>query len=110
MQNRKNNAYFRYKDLMKLGNSITSQSNVYAIWVTIGYFEIEPNIGPNGELYHVDRQHPDGYRYGVELGSDLGQVTRHRSFYIVDRSIPVAFEPGVNHNVDEAILVRRHLE
>ena len=110
MQNRKNNAYFRYKDLMKLGNSITSQSNVYAIWVTIGYFEIEPNIGPNGELYQVDRQHPDGYRYGVELGSDLGQVTRNRSFYIVDRSIPVAFEPGVNHNVDDAILVRRHLE
>ena len=110
IQNRKTNAYFRFKDLMKLGNSVTSQSNVYAIWVTIGYFEIEPNIGPNGERYHIDTRHPDGYRYGIELGSDLGQVTRNRSFYIVDRSIPVAFEPGVNHNIDKAILVRRQLE
>ena len=117
LQNRDTNPYFRYKDLIKLSNSVTSQSNVYAIWVTIGYFEIEPNYPklPNGsddisKPFHVDEAHPDGYRYGIEMGSDLGQVTRHRSFYIVDRSIPVAFEPGANHNVDKAVLVRRHLE
>ena len=110
LQNRKTNAYFRYKDLMKLGNSVTSQSNVFAVWVTVGYFEIEPNIGPNGEAFAADAAHPDGYRYGIELGSDVGKVTRNRAFYIIDRSIPVAFENGVNHNVDKAILVRRHLE
>lgn len=110
LQNRKTNPYFRYKDLMKLGNSVTSQSNVFAVWITVGYFEIEPNIGPNGEAFVADAAHPDGYRYGVELGSDTGKVTRHRAFYIIDRSIPVAFQNGVNHNVDKAILVRRHLE
>jgi len=109
LQNRKTNAYFRFKDLMKLGNSVTSQSNVFAVWITVGYFEIEPNRGAAGS-FTVDAAHPDGYRYGIELGSDVGKVTRHRSFYIIDRSIPVAFQPGVNHNVDDAILVRRHLE
>jgi hypothetical protein len=29
---------------------------------------------------------------------------------MVDRSIPVAFEPGENHNVDRAILLRRFIE
>jgi hypothetical protein len=29
---------------------------------------------------------------------------------MIDRSIPVAFEPGQNHNVDRAILVRRRIE
>ena len=37
-------------------------------------------------------------------------VTRHRAFYMIDRSIPVAFEPGENHNVDRAILLRRFIE
>ena len=79
--------------------------------VTIGYFEIEPNVNlSTGEVFAVDAAHPDGYRFGIEMGSDVGQVTRHRAFYVVDRSIPVAFEPGKNHNVEKAILLRRHLE
>ena len=111
LQNRKSNAYFRFRDMMKLGSSVTSQSNVYAIWITIGYFEIEPNVDrATGEVFAVDPAHPDGYRFGIEMGSDVGQVTRHRAFYVVDRSIPVAFEPGRNHNVEKAILLRRHLE
>ena len=111
LQNRKTNAYFRFRDMIKLGSSVTSQSNVYAIWVTIGYFEIEPNVGKGtGEVFAVDAAHPDGYRFGMEMGSDVGQVTRHRAFYVVDRSIPVAFEPGKNHNVEKAVLLRRHLE
>jgi hypothetical protein len=35
---------------------------------------------------------------------------RHRSFFIIDRSIPVAFERGRNHNVDRTILLRKVLE
>ena len=110
LQNRQTNAYFRYRDLMKLGNSVTAQSNVFAVWVTVGFFEIEPNYDANGNPYAVDAFHPDGYQFGIERGSDVGEVVRHRTFYIIDRSVPVGFEPGVNHNVDDAILVRRQLE
>lgn len=110
LQNPRRNAYFRYRDLMKIGNSITSQSNVFAVWITVGYFEIEPNFDAAGNPYAVDAFHPDGYRYGIEMGSDVGEVVRDRSFYIIDRSIPVAFEPGVNHNVDNAVLLRKQLE
>ena len=78
------------------------------------FSKIEPNYPPGdttfSQPYFVDNAHPDGYRFGIEKGSDTGEVTRHRAFYIIDRSIPVAFEPGVNHNVDNAILLRRYLE
>ena len=45
-----------------------------------------------------------------EVGVLRGEAKRHRAFFIIDRSIPVGFEPGVNHNVDETILLRRYIE
>jgi hypothetical protein len=97
--NSQRNAYFRYDARQRLGNLVTGRSSVFAIWITVGYFEIEDNGRPtNANLG------------GVELGSETGEVKRHRGFYIFDRSIPVAFEPGKNHNIENAILVRRIIQ
>ena len=98
------NSCFRYELLRRLGNMVTTRSNVYAIWITIGYFELEPS--PGG----INAAHPDGFQLGQELGSDTGEVSRNRGFFLVDRSIPVAFEPGENHNVDDSVLLRRYIE
>jgi hypothetical protein len=98
------NAYFRYQGLTRLGNVFTTHSNVFAVWITVGFFEVEAN--PGG----VDTEHPDGYRLAQEVGLDSGEVKRHRGFYIIDRSIPVAYQSGVNHNVDRAVLLRRFIE
>ena len=54
--------------------------------------------------------HADGYQLGAELGSDTGEIVRHRAFYIIDRSIPVGYERGQNHNVNRAILLKRFIE
>ncbi|MCA9122872.1 MAG: hypothetical protein H6822_27410 [Planctomycetaceae bacterium] len=88
------NPYFRYQSLQRLSNLVTCRSNVYAVWITIGVFEVDPVTGGLGQ----------------EIGSETGEVQRHRAFYMIDRSIPVAYEPGENHNVDRAILVRRFIE
>ena len=88
------NPYFRYRSIQRLANLTTCRSNVYAVWVTIGMFEVDPVSGGLGQ----------------EIGSETGEVQRHRAFYMIDRSIPVAYEPGENHNVDRAILVRRFVE
>lgn len=97
------NPYFEYQPLQNVYNKITSQSNCYAIWITVGYFEADWT-GATNYVY------PDGYRLGAEVGADTGEIKRHKAFYIVDRSIPVGFEPGEDHNVDKCVLLRRIIE
>jgi hypothetical protein len=98
------NPYFRYQAIQKLGSVVSNHSNVFAVWITVGYFEVTPN--PNG----VDAGHPDGYQLGQELGSDSGDITRHRAFYIFDRSIPAGFVRGQDVNHDKATLLKRFIE
>jgi len=98
------NPYFRYQALQKLGSVFSNHSNVFAVWITVGYFEVTP--APNG----VDAGHPDGYTLGAELGSDTGNISRHRAFYIFDRSIPVGFIRGQDINQDKAVLLKRFIE
>ncbi len=96
------NTYFRYEPMQRFANLVTTRSNVYAVWVTVGFFEVE-NVLPSP-------LNPFGYRIGAEIGWDTGDVKRHRAFYVIDRSIPVAFEPGKRHNIDKAILLKRFIE
>ena len=66
----------------RLANIATPRSNVFGVWITL-----RQSI-PND---------PDSVRY-------------HRAFYIVDRSIPVAFEEGQDHNVWDCVRLRRIIE
>ncbi len=99
------NSYFRYQNLQRMGNLLTTRSNVYAVWITTGYFQVQPWNGGVPDFIH-----PDGYQLADELGADNGTVVRHRGFYMFDRTIPVCFERGVDHNVEKAILLKRFIE
>ncbi|WP_428304900.1 hypothetical protein [Lacipirellula sp.] len=117
------NPYFRYQPITRLNNLVTNRSNVYAMWVTIGFFEVDEvpdwnatsgpqpvkaNFNNDRELYK--RVYPEGYSFGREDGVDIGNVRRIRSFYIIDRTLPAGFEPGADHNVDETVRLRRRIE
>ena len=97
-------AWFRFESLIRANANATVRSEVYAIWVTMGLFEVAGVGSPDPQRY------PDGYRLVREYGSDTGDVTRHRAFFIFDRSIPVGFEQGQDHNVVDAILTERFIE
>ena len=100
------NPYFRYQGLQKMGGIFTTRSNCFAVWITVGYFEVEDSpFTPK-----IDAAHPDGLVLGQEVGADSGEVVRHRSFFIIDRSIPVGFMPGSRLNTDDCVLVRRLIE
>ncbi|MBN1591201.1 MAG: hypothetical protein JW888_16935 [Pirellulales bacterium] len=111
------NPAFRGQLLNRLQSMTTNRSNVYAIWITVGYFEAEPWVN-NGTGVNDQgltqpqflQLHPDGYRLGRELGTDTGQIERNRAFYLIDRSIPVGFQRGEDLNVEDAILLRRFIE
>src|SRR5207244_11683379 len=69
------NPYFRYQPLQKIGNVLTTRSNCFAVWVTIGYFEVE-DYRPNAQnpVVVIDAAHPDGLALGPELGADSGEI------------------------------------
>lgn len=67
----------------RLGNVATIRSHVFAVWITL---KLE------------------------DTSTDGDPPSYHRLFAIVDRSIPVAYKPGENLNVRDAIRLQRFLE
>lgn len=109
------NPYFRYEGIQRLGNLVTTRSNVYAVWITVGYFEVSPAAQLPGYPWtltpaQIQAVYPDGYTLGRELGTDTGEIERHRAFYIFDRTIPVGFQRGQDLNAEKAILLNRFIE
>ncbi len=102
--NYERNAYFRYESLARLSNLVTTRSNTYALWITVGYFQVEPWAAG------IDAAHPDGFQLGQEVGADTGEAQRHRAFYIIDRTIPVGFQRGVDLNAENTVLLKRFIE
>jgi hypothetical protein len=89
---------------------VTTRSNVYAIWVTVGYFEVQRAVLDQRNPQATFDRNPDGYRLMRELGSDTGNVKRHRGFAIFDRTLPMGFLRGENLNVNDGFLVKRTIE
>ena len=85
---------------------------MYAVWITVGYFQVTPwyGLGNTSGPVVYDTAHADGLQLGDELGSNSGEIKRHRAFYIFDRTIPVGFQRGEDLNVENAILLRRFIE
>jgi hypothetical protein len=96
-RNTDRNAYFRYQTMNRLANLTTGRSNVFAVWVTIGFFEWD--TGNNAFVTP-----------SKELGIDTAETHRYRGFYIFDRSIPVGYETGKDYNLRDAVILRRVIQ
>ena len=68
-------SYFRYQAIQRLGGAASCHSNVFAVWITVGYFQVAPAANPNLKDPYGNLVYPDGYQLGQELGSD---TRRHR--------------------------------
>lgn len=88
-----NSTFFQNYPAARLSNLTTTKSNVYSVRMTLGYFEFDSASG-----------------IGVEYGSEQGRSKRNRAFYLIDRSIPVGFQVGIDNNVEQTILSRRIVE
>jgi len=88
--------FFRYRTINKLANTVTTRSNVFAVWITVGYFEANNPYAPTPDLTP-----------GPEVGYDTGNTVRHKAFYIIDRSIPVGFQSGRDHNARDCVVLER---
>jgi hypothetical protein len=77
-----NHDYQKQELLRKIFNSTTTRSNVFAVWLTVGYFEVAR--GPNTGAYVGDQSRP--VKLGPEVGKSENRAIRHRMFAIIDRT------------------------
>ena len=97
-----NSVYFQTQLMQRLSNLTTTRSNVYAVWITVGFFELKGAPGTGGDGISP-------YQVGREYGLDSGSRQRYRAFYIIDRTQPVGYSPGKRMNADKTIILRRYL-
>ncbi|MDR0328969.1 MAG: hypothetical protein LBI05_11805 [Planctomycetaceae bacterium] len=132
MDNEADNPYSILENVARLTDVTTTRSNIFAIWITVGYFHVEKckdldelkKKYPKHDFTHITGEtmfkavYPDGYVLGAELGqpgddemgiSD-GTVRRHRAFYLIDRSIPIAkFQHGMEVEKTSPIILKKTL-
>jgi hypothetical protein len=117
-----NNPYSVLDNVMRLSDVTTTRSNVFGVWITVGYFKVEKceNLAElkakftNHNFDHIANDamfkavYPDGYVLGTEMGQEDRSVRRYRAFYLIDRSSPLdEFYRGMDLEKANAVILKK---
>jgi hypothetical protein len=103
----KQHPYFRTELLQKAMNLTTVRTHQYAVWITIGFFEVKRK----GDLGEYSTSPALAFDIlGPEVGASTGQTTRYRGFFVVDRLQLTGFDPNTPGAFRPAVLYRQDIE
>jgi hypothetical protein len=104
----KQHPYFRTEMLQKAINLTTVRTHQYAVWITIGFFE----VARQGDVGMINSPAPwlAFDILGPELGATSGRTTRYRGFFVVDRLQLFKFDPNTPDSFRPAVVYRQTIE
>ncbi|WP_422931307.1 hypothetical protein [Singulisphaera sp. PoT] len=98
---------FRTEWLQKVTNLTTVRTHQYAVWITVGFFEVlnegDPLLGSTSAMLATDK-------LGPEIGLAQGENIRYRSFFVIDRTKAYGFSPQLPTNFRDCIVYRQTIE
>ncbi len=104
---RRQHPYFQSEMLQKVMNLTTVRTHQFAVWVTVGFFEVVQEGNP--QLVNVDPTLVVD-QLGREIGKDSGRNVRIRAFFIVDRSKATGFNPYDPDDFRKLVVYERRIE
>jgi hypothetical protein len=107
--------YYRTEWLQKVLNLTTVRTHQYAVWVTVGFFEVvkagnaqlvSTAPAPAAALGNLQA----GDELGPELGLATGKNIRYRGFFLLDRTPAIGFNPRNPGDFRACVAYRRRIE
>ena len=104
--------YFRTEMLQKAMNLTTVRTHQYAVWITVGFFEVtrQGDLQMAGAGAGTPLATLAYDIIGPEVGASTGQTTRFRGFFLVDRTQLTAYDPNVIGSFRPAVVYRQTIE
>jgi hypothetical protein len=99
--------YWRTEQLQRMMNLTTPRTHQYAVWITIGFFEVLRQ-GDLGMLLSNPTLAFD--ILGPEIGATNGKNVRFRGFYLVDRLQLTGYNPASSTGYKQAIIYRQRIQ
>ncbi|MGP0070210.1 MAG: hypothetical protein ACLQGP_42250 [Isosphaeraceae bacterium] len=100
--------YWRTENLQKVMNLTTVRTHQYAVWITVGFFEVK-KVGDIGML--IQGQPQLAYDImGPEVGALSGNSTRYRGFFLVNRLNLTGFNPANVGSFRAAVVYRKVIQ
>jgi hypothetical protein len=99
---------FRIDQLQRAMSLTTPRTHQYAVWITIGFFEVKRQ----GDLGNLAQANPvlAFDVFGPENGSLTGKTVRYRAFFLVNRLNLSGFNPGSPGQFRAAVTYRQRIQ
>jgi large repetitive protein len=100
--------YWRTEHLQRIMNQTTVRTHQYAVWITVGFFEVTKQ----GDIAMLSSNNPQLAFdiMGSEVGAVTGNTIRYRSFFLIDRTKITGFNTSNTGSFRAAVVYRRVIQ